>query len=228
MAFKAVFFDRDGTLAYNDPMVIAQLNSLVISWGGKPFPIGYDKMLELFHAASQGAKPWYKNVEDERAFFHRYYQLMLKEFGLWEHLDERATQILKLTWLRCLSVYPDVIGVLTYFQSQGYKMGVISNTSPSLELTLAAVGLDSYFTSYTASSLAGASKPSPNIFNAALAAHGVTPGQSLFVDDDAVNTDAAREQGFTAFLIDRESKHQGEWVIRSLMEMVDFVQCQRG
>jgi HAD superfamily hydrolase (TIGR01509 family) len=223
MAYKAVFFDRDGTLTYNDPKVKEKTDNLIKSWGGKPFPIVYDKMMELFEAASEGKKPWYKDVNDEIAFFQRYYALMLKEFGLSDHIPERAGQIHQMTWLKSKAVYPEVVEVLTYFQSHGYRMGVISDTSPSLQLTLEAVGLAKYFTSFTASSLVGAGKPSPIIFNAALNAQNVTAEESLYVDDYDVEADGAREQGFTSFLIDRNNQHKGPWVIRSLTEMMDFV-----
>ena len=33
-------------------------------------------------------------------------------------------------------LFPETIEVLEYFKSKGYKMGVISDTSPSLEYTL--------------------------------------------------------------------------------------------
>jgi putative hydrolase of the HAD superfamily len=224
MAYKAVFFDRDGTLTYNDPKVKEQMNNLIKSWGGKPFPIIYDKMIELFEAAGEGRTPWYNDVNDEIAFFHRYYALMLKEFGLIDQLPERAAQIHQMTWLKSKAVYPEVVEVLTYFQSRGYRMGVISDTSPSLKLSLEAVGLAKYFTSFTASSLVGAEKPSPIIFNAALNAQNVTAAESLYVDDYDVEADGAREQGFTSFLIDRNNQHTGSWVIRSLKEMVEYME----
>ncbi len=224
MAYKAVFFDRDGTLTYGDPRVKEQTNQLIKSWGGNPFPISYEKMMELFKAASEGKKPWYKDVNDEIAFFHRYYKLMLRDYGLHDHLEERAAQIHQMTWLKSKAVYPEVVEVLAYFHARGYKMGVISDTSPSLQLTLEAVGLAKYFTSFTASSLVGAEKPSPIIFNAALNAQNVTAKESLYVDDYDVEADGAREQGFTSFLIDRNNQHKGTWVIRSLKAMVDFVE----
>lgn len=224
MVYKAVFFDRDGTLTYSDPTVKEQTNSLIKSWGGKPFPITYDNMMELFEAAAEGKKPWYKDVNDEIFFWHRYYALMLREFGLSDHLAERAEQIHQMTWLKSKAVYPEVVEVLTYFQTRGYRMGVISDTSPSLQLTLEAVGLAKFFTSFTASSLVGAEKPSPIIFNAALNAQNVSAAECLYVDDHDVEADGARDLGFTSFLIDRENRHKGQWVIRSLKEMVDFVQ----
>lgn len=56
-------------------------------------------------------------------------------------------------------LFPETVETLEYFRSYGYKMGVISDTSPSLEYTLRQLGIDGYFTSFTASSLVGAGKP---------------------------------------------------------------------
>ncbi len=224
MRYKAAFFDRDGTLTYSDPAVKAETNAMVTRWGGAPYEISYDKMMALFEIAAGGRKPWYRDVEDEIGFWLRYYRVLLSEYGVQGPLDRYAQQMHEATWLRSKAVYPEVEGVLAYFQSCGYKMGVISDTSPSLRLTLEAVGLAKYFTSFTASSLVGAMKPSPIIFNAALNAQGVTAAESLYVDDYDVEADGAREQGFTSFLIDRKDEHTGEWVIRDLTCMVDYVE----
>ena len=106
-------------------------------------------------------------------------------------------------------------------------MGVISNTSPSLELTLKQLDIAKYFTSFTASSLVGASKPNPIIFNAALNAQGVTAPESLFVDDDIVVADGAREQGFTSFLIDYAGEYPNrkndKWTITNLKQIIDYI-----
>ena len=123
---------------------------------------------------------------------------------------------------RCL--FPETIEVLEYFYSKGYKIGVISDTSPSLEYTLQQLGTAKYFTSFTASSLVGAGKPSPIIFNAALNAQGVSAKESIYVDDYKLEADGAREQGFTSFLIDRTGKDKDEWTITNLKQLIDFVE----
>ena len=64
----------------------------------------------------------------------------------------------------------------------------------------------------SASSLVGAGKPSPVIFNAALSAQGETAEESLYVDDYKPEADGAREQGFTSFLIDRSGENKDEWI----------------
>lgn len=165
MKYKAIFFDRDNTLTYNNPEKEKQRSDLIESWSGKTFTFSYEKMVELFQLASEGRKPWYRNVDDEREFSKRYYYHMLVGEGVIEDLKNRALLLFNELWCNNDKLlYPETVEVLEYFRSRGYRMGVISNTSPSLELTLKQLDIAKYFTSFTASSLVGASKPNPIIF----------------------------------------------------------------
>ena len=225
MKYKAIFFDRDGTLTYFEKKKEAWRDQTISDWSGKPFELPYEKMLALFRLASEGRTPWYRNVEDERAFFKRFYRHLLIGEGIREKVDERAELLFRELWCNGdRMLFPETIEVLEYFKSHGYKMGVISDTSPSLEYTLQQLDIAKYFTSFTASSLVGEGKPSPVIFNAALQAQGVTAQESLYVDDDKTEADGAREQGFTSFLIDRSGRNTDKWSIRSLKWLIDFVE----
>lgn len=225
MRCRAIFFDRDGTLTYGDPERIRWRDETVQSWSGKPFSLPYEKMIALFRLASEDKKPWYRNIEDERAFFLRYYRHLLFGEGITEDIDDRAAMLRKRLWCAGEKFpYPETESVLQYFYKQGYKMGVISNTSPSLRLTLEQAGIAKYFISFMASSLVGASKPDPGIFNAALLAQGVTASESLFVDDAQENAEGARERGFTSFRIDRTGGQEGPWTTHTLSEMVAFAE----
>jgi HAD superfamily hydrolase (TIGR01509 family) len=107
--------------------------------------------------------------------------------------------------------------------SMGYKLGVISDCPPSLELTLQNCGIHDYFNSFTASSLVGVGKPSPIIFNAALRSLNVTAAESIYVDNCKEEADGARSLGFTSFHIDRRGNLNGRWVIHDLHELAGFV-----
>jgi HAD hydrolase, family IA, variant 3 len=225
MRYKAIFFDRDNTLTYFNPQKKAWRDETIAAWSGKPFELPYEKMMRLFELAAEGQEPWYRDLEDERGFFRRYYRHLLAGEGVQEDLGGRAELLFHELW--CNNdrlVYDEVPEVLEYFQARGYRMGVISDTSPSLEYTLQQLGIAKYFTSFTASSLVGASKPSPIIFNAALRAQGVSAEESLYVDDYKPEADGAREQGFTAFLIDRAGESGDAWAIRDLRQIMDFVE----
>ena len=225
MRYKAVFFDRDGTLTYFDKEKELWRDQIISQWSGKTFELPYDKMMSLFNLASEGKKPWYKTVDDEKEFFKRFYRHLLLGENVKEDLDSRANFLFNELWCNGdRALFPETIEVLEYFYKNGYKIGVISDTSPSLEYTLQQLGIAKYFTSFTASSLVGAGKPSPIIFNAALNAQGVSAQESLYVDDYKPEADGAREQGFTSFLIDRSGNNTDKWSIRSLKQLIDFVE----
>lgn len=225
MKFKAVFFDRDNTLTYYNPEKVKWQNEVVSSWSGKPLELPYNKTMELFARASEGRKPWYRNLEDEKAFFRRYYQFLLIGEGVEDRIDERANLLFRELW--CNNdrlLFPETVDALDYFRGRGLKMGVISDTSPSLEYTLQQLGIAEYFSSFTASSLVGAGKPSPSIFSAALDSLGVTAKESIYIDDYPPEADGARALGFTSFLIDRKAEMPGKWIITSLLDLISFVE----
>ena len=225
MRYKAIFFDRDNTLTYFDPQKEAWRNRMITQWSGRPLSLPYEKVMALFAQAGAGKDPWYTNLEDEREFFQRYYRCLLLGEGVTEDVDARAALLFRELWCNHDRVlFPETVQVLEYFHKHGYKMGVISDTSPSLEYSLQQLGIARYFTSFTASSLVGAMKPSPIIFNAALNAQGVTAEESLYVDDYPPEADGARALGFTSFLIDRKGKSADPWAIRSLTALIDFAE----
>ncbi|HEY9846957.1 MAG TPA: HAD-IA family hydrolase, partial [Candidatus Caenarcaniphilales bacterium] len=69
-------------------------------------------------------------------------------------------------------VYADVRPMLKYWQTVGIQLGVISNFDRRLYSVLEALDLAPFFTSITISTEAGAAKPDPQIFGAALEKHG--------------------------------------------------------
>ena len=225
MRYKAIFFDRDNTLTYFNPEKKEWMNRVVSSWSGKPPELPCEKTMQLFAQAAEGRTPWYRNLEDEREFFRRYYEYLLIGEGVTERIGERAELLFREMW--CNNdrlLFPETVEVLEYFAGHGYKMGVISDTSPSLEYTLQQLGVARYFSSFTASSLVGAGKPSPIIYNAALDSLGVTAEESIYVDDYAPEADGARELGFTSFLIDRTGESDDRWTITSLKDLIRFVE----
>ena len=179
----------------------------------------------LFNKAKENRPYKYKYLEDEKEFFQRYYKYLLIEEGVTEKVEERAKLLFDELWCNGdRALYSETIEVLEYFKNKGFKIGVISDTSPSLQYSLEQLGIAKYFDSFIASSLVGAGKPSPIIFNAALDSVGVKAEESLYVDDYKPEADGARKQGFTSFLIDRNLKEKKEWEISSLKEIIDFVE----
>ena len=68
MKYKAIFFDRDGTLTYFTEEKEAWRNRQIEKWSGNPFELPYEKMMKLFQLASEGRKPWYKTLDRDCVF----------------------------------------------------------------------------------------------------------------------------------------------------------------
>ena len=228
--YKAVFFDRDGTLVRGDPEWTAFRNSCIKEWSGKNLNNSYDYFMEVFNRVLKGNFPFapYHTVEEEMAFFKQWYLYVFDDLDITEKRSERADMLVEKLWYLKKLPYPETAEVLEYFKFKGYKLGVISDSAPSLEMTLLDCGLHKYFTSFTASSLVGAGKPDPIIFNAALNAQGVTAEESLYVDDYRPEAEGARKLGFTSFLLDRQGiEPEDQWTIGNLRELVNFVERNR-
>ncbi len=179
-----------------------------------------------FRKVLNGGFPFapYHNVEEELQFFRQWYLFAFEELRITEKTAERADFLTEHLWYLKKEPYPETEEVLRYFRKKGYAMGVISDCPPSLEQTLTACGLHDYFTSFTASSLVGAGKPSPIIFQAALTAQNVSVGESLYIDDTRIEANGAREQGFTSFWLDRTGENTGEFIAKDLLELIHFVE----
>ena len=186
--------------------------------------------MKIFNRVEEGDFPFapYHTVEEELDFFRQWYLFVFDDMGITEKRFERADMLVEKLWYLKKHPYPETVEVLEYFKNKGYKLGVISDSAPSLEMTLIDCGLHKYFTSFTASSLVGAEKPDPIIFNAALNAQGVTAEESLYVDDYRPEAEGARKLGFTSFLLDRQGiEPEDQWTIGNLRELVNFVERNR-
>jgi putative hydrolase of the HAD superfamily len=104
-------------------------------------------------------------------------------------------------------VYDDVELALTELKRRGLKLGVISNFDSRLYDVLRGCELDGFFDSVHISTRAGAAKPAPAIFQAALTHHGIEPGQAWHVGDSLrEDVEGALAAGLRAFLIDRRGE----------------------
>lgn len=226
MKYKAIFFDRDGTLTYSNEEKRKWLVKTIEEWSDKKFEMDYDKMMRLFDMAGY-PKNGLKNIEEEKDFWKRYYRELLKAEGINDGIEEKVELLFSELWCNNdKKLYDDVIETMEYFKSKGFKIGVISDTSPSLQLSLENLGLGKYIDSYTCSDLVGVMKPNPLIYITALKSLNVTAEESIYVDDYDIEADGARNLGFTSFHLDRNSKKKGIWVIKSLKEIIDYVEKQ--
>lgn len=226
MRYKAIFFDRDGTLTKNDPKVDKELYRRYKELTGVDLDIPYKRFIKFFNKTLKQDKPYipYKTIEDEILFFTDFYELLLIDDGVKEDIKEKATYLGEKLWYVYKKPFDEVIEVLEYFYCRGYIMGVISDCPPSLEYSLELIGLSKYFTSFTASAIVGVSKPDPRIYQYALDFEGVNAKDCLYVDDTLNEVQGARDMGMTAFHINRKGEYdKTEWTISNLKGIVEYL-----
>ncbi|MGH4123552.1 MAG: HAD-IA family hydrolase [Clostridium sp.] len=96
--------------------------------------------------------------------------------------------------------YKDVFQVIPRL-SQNYKLGVVSDTWPSLERVFKNAGLREYFSTFVMSSTLGVLKPHELMFNTALSELNIKPEGAIFIDDNIVNVEAAIKLGMQGIVI---------------------------
>ena len=102
------------------------------------------------------------------------------------------------------AVYPDVQPALADLRDRGLALVAVSNWDCSLPRVLERCGIDGQLDGTVTSAGAGARKPDPAIFAAALELAGCEPAEALHVGDTPEEDVAgARAAGIRALLIDR-------------------------
>lgn len=120
------------------------------------------------------------------------------------------------------SAFPDVAPALRRARQRGQRLVVVSNWDVSLDGVLAALGLAPLLDGVVTSAMAGARKPSPAIFERALALVGSAPGEAIHVGDSFDEDVAgARAAGIEPILMRRSGRGtvDGVRTISSLAEL---------
>ena len=205
---KAVFFDRDNTLTYKNQLVLNTYNKLVEGVSGKPYCETKEKMFEIFKRIKE--KGFNTNsYKNEKLFYKEYYKnVLINECGYCDKkIENLAQQIFDIMWLKDRLLFEDVIPTFKELKNRGLKIGIISDTTLSLQKSLEVLGLDKFIDSYTSSKEVGVMKPNPEIYLSALAKLGVNPEECLYVDDYEEEVVGAENLGIKSFRINRDKKN---------------------
>jgi len=205
---RAVFLDAGNTLVFPQfEVIIADLKQH-----------GHVATLEDFCEAERVAKqkldawlwPQIRGGEVPKQIDFCYWSEYLREFTrrlgapesehgeLTKRLIESFQNI--QIWSR---VMPDTPAFLEWLVAQGYFLGVISNSTGTLEGQLVRLGLACYFQAILDSAIVGIQKPHPGIFKLALERAAVEGSEAAFVGDTyATDVGGAQLAGLTGVLMD--------------------------
>ncbi len=141
------------------------------------------------------------SIEAECEQFYRYYSIISEELNLGLSEAQRR-QIARDRALNMENYipYPGVREVLETL-SGTHRLGVISDTWPSISLQLKHLGLERYFSFQTYSCFVGVFKPDRRMYLDALAKSGVPAEETAFIDDSVRNLEGAAALGITPILI---------------------------
>ncbi|MFQ6111629.1 MAG: HAD family hydrolase, partial [Nitrospinota bacterium] len=204
---KAIFFDLYNTILGFDPPR-EEIQALACGELGievdreaikRAYPVADD-----FLARENSLSPVEKRPEEEqRRLYAQYERLLLREAGV-EVSQETASQVFsQLRQLRRgFALFDDVLPTLSLLKGRGLLLGLISNLHRDLEGLCERLGLAPYFDFLLTAQEAGAEKPDPRIFLAALERAKVSPAEALHVGDGYyADVLGARGVGIKALLI---------------------------
>lgn len=230
-SYRAVFLDRDGVLCRNSAGKAGERDRAIGEIVGRQgFRLTPEMNAQAFWRVREqpGIRP-VNTLAREAVFWIRWYQVILEDHGVGQHAERLAAELYeRFPFHKMMELYPETREVLQRLKARDLKLGVISDTFPSLRASLEALGIARYLDSFTASSLVGAGKPDPRIFEAATRSLAVEPQECVFVDDCREEADGAREQGFTSFHLDRERglADVDLWTLGNLRHLLDFLQAR--
>lgn len=150
----------------------------------------------LSHAMFARGHKWWWGCFDEGIYPNETVALnMVREEGL---PDECAKEVLyALDHFHELKRELPLTRALPRLKGSGRRILALTNyATPQIDYCWERFGFFRYFDGRVVSSEEKVTKPDPRIFLILTERYGVDPGKALFVDDTAVNTEAARALGF--------------------------------
>ena len=200
---KAIFFDVGYTLEYpasGDWMLTNKFNELA---GEKCYRHSKAEIQKAKDSSFEYLEKNHlvMNVEEEyEQFVHFYRELSgFLDLGLTE-AEAREIAYDRTFNMANYVPYPDVAGILETL-SKTHRLGVISDTWPSIEPQLQSLGVLKYFSSTTYSCFLGTFKPDKRMYIDALEKIGLPAEDTVFIDDLPYNLASAAELGITPILI---------------------------
>ncbi|WP_052807452.1 HAD family hydrolase [Risungbinella massiliensis] len=224
---RAIFFDAGHTLldVYGVPK-----NQL--------FRVMVEKVVQeafperKWKEATRESERFYEKWRHDKSYVHSdeyrkvYYSIGLSSLGISPKESERYivnllhTNRFKLS--RQIQVTDGGLEIIQELKERGYRLGVISNWDGTLQKVLIDLGIVHYFDVIVDSDWIGVRKPSPFIFQHAIAQLGLPPRQILHIGD-SYHADflGAQRSGMRALLLDSLEMVEITERIHSLSELLD-------
>ena len=230
MPVKAVLFDMFDTLMLIEknhefyiPSLMRAHEVLVKNGLDVRFPIFLDAYVKARNALYEKAN---KRLEEPHFNMRIVNALrILGYFGIESEVIAEATTAFCEEFMKYVRIDDDAKSILEKFHRK-YKLGVVSNFAipECVEKLLETHGLDSFLDVIVVSATVNKRKPSPEIFQAAVADLGVDKEKVVFVGDSPkADIEGAKSFGMKTIYLERREQNMGkvspDQVVKSLAEL---------
>lgn len=201
-----VFFDRDGTIAKPNIEMHQKRNEYLGKLVGDPEFILTNEVKGIcWNETTAEINPIViETLEEEEEFWNVFHQILLDEIGFKGDIKKEVKNLYRMFPIyKMVKAYDEVFDVFKQLKEADIKIGIISDTFPSLEKSIEFMGLGEYVTCCVSSNEVGFYKPDPEIFEAALERIGSEAFECLFVDDTYCESEGGAAIGMRSLWINR-------------------------
>lgn len=208
---RAVLFDLDGTLRYNEPEGFATFIEYLTELGYQLTPEQLAHGERWTHYYWSIAPELQTDIEelgvDTPEFWIRYSERQLVAFNLdgaqTVELARQVNQMFVERYKPVNRIPDDARPTLERLRTAGYTVGLVSNRVGLLEPVATEIGLVDLFHFTLSAGQAGAWKPAPEIFLKAVERAGCAPAEAIYIGDNYyADVEGARGAGLHPVLID--------------------------
>lgn len=208
---KAIFFDWFNTLAHFEPPRAELYSRAFQQFGIELAPKEIMRGIltaDRYYFEENAKSPVEKRSAEEQAEVYSYYpKAILVEAGI-KVAEELPLKILKIVREQfkesTFVLFDDVLSTLKTLKERRLILGLLTNATKDMLSLHRKLGLEQYLDFVVTSQEAGADKPKPPIFLAALDRAGVKAFEAVHVGDQyQLDVDGARGVGINPILIDR-------------------------
>lgn len=200
---KGIFFDLGGTLIY-PPSGSWMFSELAYRY----FPKDRLSEPQIKSVMSEASRKLDENhllqsIDEEYAQFYEYYRTVsaaMPELGLTDEDLRKVTEDKVYNKADNYRLFDASIETLQAVHGK-YKLGIISDTWPSIVPLLEYLDILKYFDCITFSFELGTFKPDKRMYEGALSKMGLPPESTVFIDDSARNLEGAKVAGINPVLI---------------------------
>lgn len=226
---KVIFWDFQGTLAYNDWMISKALYKVLLhNEPNNKITIEQFKQVKISGIPWQDAQKdyshltingeWWKLVE--KLFEETYKQFSIDErkasdFARQAHIELSKPDEFKL--------YDDTLEILNYFKLNGWKNIILSNHMPELPYIVESLGLKKYVGDCISSANVGYEKPNIKIYEYALHRAGYPKKVWMVGDSFTADVKGPGKVGIKSVLVRTQKPDDIEYYSKSLVELKDII-----